>query len=171
MAQYKKDNVTLLITGVNFPQKVEEYHLMNTQKKALTDKMENLKANLKAYIQKNGVKNSDTGTFMIETQKLIAEERAVKKVIPSLDKVIINFANRPEIISEVVKVTTYLDEEALEKLLSQDIISTQDIENICDINTSYAFYVTQKEEMPEAERSTFTSAVAQRRKPVLRPRT
>jgi len=169
MPKVKKDNVKHLITGVNFSQKVDEYHLMNTQKKALENNMDKLKSSLKAYVQKAGTKN-DTGSFIIETKNLVIEERAVKKIEPSLEKVIAQFAHKPEVISEVVKVRTYLDEEALERLLEQGTITAEEVESICDITTNYSFYVTPKEEIPEVLKSSVSSAAALRRKPMLKPK-
>jgi hypothetical protein len=140
---------------------------MNTRKKTLEKSMEMLKSNLKAYVSEYGAKNSDTGSSVIESDNLVIENRAVKKVTPSYDKAKKVFEKRSSVMMGITQIHYSIDQEALARLVDEGRITAQEVEDICDMSTSYSFYVIEKKAQPEIEQGSF-STTAQRRKPVLK---
>ncbi len=134
---------------------VAEYRELTKKESMIKKRKTELSALIKDYAQENGVKN-DSGSFYCENENYTYGSMAKKSV--TLDKVKAEvFFKAKNLWDRVIKTVVTIDEDAVEKLVSEGEVTNEELESICEIKVSYAVDVKEKkreetvEEMPEIQ--------------------
>lgn len=131
---------------------LREYNDVREQEKFIKKRKEELSKEIKEYVTKNGSKDSK-GSYYSENDKFVYGSQAKKSIKINEDKAKSYFESRG-LINEVMSTIEIVDEEKIEHLIAQGILSPEDIENIVDIKVSYSLDVKVKEDIVEVETAT-----------------
>ena len=140
---------------------VQEYTDLSKQEKAIKKRKDELAKYIKEHAQQNGVKDSNGSSYM-SNDRFVFGSQARKSI--KLNQVRAKeFLLSQGLYEQVVEVKESINEDKVEQLLQQGLITTDDLEAIVDVKVTYAIDVKEKEveqspeEMPEVqviERST-----------------
>lgn len=136
---------------MNIEAKVEEYAKLREQAKAIKKRMEMLSEDIKEYAGTHGVKD-DSGSFYCDSDKFVYGKQARKSVNFIEDKAIAYLKGRG--LVDAVKTKEYIDNEVVDRYVSEGVITFNDLQSIVTTKTSYAIDVKVKEVMPEVEEVT-----------------
>ena len=137
---------------------VQEYMDLSKQEKAIKKRKEELAKRIKEHAQTNGVKDSN-GSSYLSTDRFVFGSQARKSIKLNQDRAR-DFLLSKGLYERVVEVKESVNEDKLEQLLAEDLITTEDLEMLVDVKVTYAIDVKEREveeEMPEVqvvERST-----------------
>ena len=140
---------------------VQEYTDLSKQEKAIKKRKDELAKYIKEHAQQNGVKDSNGSSYM-SNDRFVFGSQARKSIKLNQDRAK-EFLLSQGLYEQVVEVKESINEDKVEQLLQQGLITTDDLEAIVDVKVTYAIDVKEKEieqtpeEMPEVqviERST-----------------
>ena len=140
---------------------VQEYTDLSKQEKAIKKRKDELAKYIKEHAQQNGVKDSNGSSYM-SNDRFVFGSQARKSIKLNQDRAK-EFLLSQGLYEQVVEVKESINENKVEQLLQQGLITTDDLEAIVDVKVTYAIDVKEKEveqspeEMPEVqviERST-----------------
>ena len=140
---------------------VQEYTDLSKQEKAIKKRKDELAKYIKEHAQQNGVKDSNGSSYM-SNDRFVFGSQARKSIKLNQDRAK-EFLLSQGLYEQVVEVKESINEDKVEQLLQQGLITTDDLEAIVDAKVTYAIDVKEKEveqtpeEMPEVqviERST-----------------
>lgn len=134
-----------------------EYAEVSAQIKQLEERKKFLSEKIKNGAEQYGVKD-DKGSFYFENDKFIFGKVAKKTCKINQDKAVSMLEALG--LGDVVDVITtkVVNENNLEKAVSEGRISLNTVNEFTDISTSYSVSVKEKVEMPEVEQSTLKAA-------------
>ena len=124
------------------------------QRLEITKKEEAAKKELAEYIDKN-MKADEKGhrfmRFMYEDKPMMVIRQARKSVSVSIEKMKEYFAS--DILSRVIKETMIesIDEQALEELVQEEVISMEELEAVTEVKTTYATVISEEKKDDESE--------------------
>lgn len=127
-----------------------EYDSLRVQKKTIEDRMKVLSDQIKAYAEKNGVKD-DKGSFYAEDEQYVYGKQCKKSVSFDLEKALAFFKEHG--YTECIDTVEVINEDAVEGLINTGDISFEDLESITNTKVSYAIDIKKKEEMPVVEQT------------------
>ena len=137
---------------------VQEYTDLSKQEKAIKKRKDELAKYIKEHAQQNGVKDSNGSSYM-SNDRFVLGSQARKSIKLNQDRAK-EFLLSQGVYEQVVEVKESINEDKVEQLLQQGLITTDDLEAIVDVKVTYAIDVKEREveeEMPEVqvvERST-----------------
>ena len=140
---------------------VQEYTDLSKQEKAIKKRKDELAKYIKEHAQQNGVKDSNGSSYM-SNDRFVFGSQARKSIKLNQDRAK-EFLLSQGLYEQVVEVKESINEDKVEQLLQQGLITTDDLEAIVEVKVTYAIDVKEKEveqtpeEMPEVqviERST-----------------
>lgn len=133
---------------------VQEYMDLSKQEKAIKKRKDELAKRIKEHAQQNGVKDSNGSSYM-SNERFVFGSQARKSIKLNQDRAK-EFLLSQGLYEQVVEVKETINENKVEQLLSEGLITTDDLEAIVDVKVTYAIDVKEKEveqpeEMPEVE--------------------
>lgn len=134
---------------------VQEYTDLSKQEKAIKKRKDELAKYIKEHAQQNGVKDSNGSSYM-SNDRFVFGSQARKSIKLNQERAK-EFLLAQGLYEQVVEVKESINENKVEQLLSQGLITTTDLESIVDIKVTYAIDVKEKEmeqtseEMPEVQ--------------------
>lgn len=134
---------------------VQEYTDLSKQEKAIKKRKDELAKYIKEHAQQNGVKDSNGSSYM-SNDRFVFGSQARKSIKLNQERAK-EFLLAQGLYEQVVEVKESINEDKVEQLLSQGLITTTDLESIVDIKVTYAIDVKEKEmeqtseEMPEVQ--------------------
>ena len=140
---------------------VQEYTDLSKQEKAIKKRKDELAKYIKEHAQQNGVKDSNGSSYM-SNDRFVFGSQARKSIKLNQDRAK-EFLLSQGLYEQVVEVKESINEDKVEQLLQQGLITTDDLEAIVDVKVTSAIDVKEREveqtpeEMPEVqviERST-----------------
>ena len=126
---------------------LREYAEIREKEKVLRERKEQLSKYIKEYVSTNGSKDSK-GSYYSENEKFVYGSQAKKSIKINEDKAK-NFFSDKGLLDKVLTTVEQVDETKIEQLISEGLISPEDIEQIVDIKVSYSLDVKVKEEVAE----------------------
>lgn len=151
-------------TVIPIRQALIEYDRLREETKRIKGRMDVLSKTIKDYAEANGTKN-DGGSFYAETDEFIFGKQAKKSVSFDEKKAIDFFEDKG--LSDCVELVKRINEEAVEKAVSDGDITFEELESITTTKVTYAIDVKHKEEMADVEQSEILLAAS--RKPKATP--
>lgn len=142
-----------------------EYERLRDESKRIKSRMDVLSKSIKDYAEKNGTKN-DGGSFYAENDEFVFGKQARKSVSFNEEKAIEFLENKG--LDKCVEVVKKINEEAVEKAVSDGDITFEELESITTTSVTYAIDVKRKEEMSDVEQSEILLAAS--RKPKTTPK-
>lgn len=150
----KKD----IITKNDLVSMAEEYAEISEQIKVLDKRKKELADKIKANSEKFGTKD-DKGSYYFESDEYVTGKVSKKSFS-------INQGRAKEKLTELglwdelkkVVTTETLDEELLEKYVSEGKVSLNTVESFTDVKESFSVSVVKKEEVPEVQQTTLKAA-------------
>lgn len=140
---------------------VQEYTDLSKQEKAIKKRKDELAKYIKEHAQQNGVKDSNGSSYM-SNDRFVFGSQARKSIKLNQERAK-EFLLSRGLYEQVVEVKETINDNKVEQLLNEGLITTDDLEAIVDVKVTYAIDVKEKEveqsseEMPEVqvvERST-----------------
>lgn len=131
---------------------VQEYIELSQQEKAIKKRKEELAKRIKEHAQEHGTKDSNGSSYM-SNDRFVFGSQARKSVKLNQDKAK-DFLLARGLYEQVVEVKETINENRVEQLLVDGLISTDDLETIVDVKVTYAIDVKERvveEEMPEVQ--------------------
>ena len=134
---------------------VQEYTDLSKQEKAIKKRKDELAKYIKEHAQQNGVKDSNGSSYM-SNDRFVFGSQARKSIKLNQDRAK-EFLLSQGLYEQVVEVKESINEDKVEQLLQQGLITTDDLEAIVDVKVTYASDVKEKEveqtpeEMPEVQ--------------------
>ena len=134
---------------------VQEYTDLSKQEKAIKKRKDELAKYIKEHAQQNGVKDSNGSSYM-SNDRFVFGSQARKSIKLNQERAK-EFLLAQGLYEQVVEVKESINEDKVEQLLSQGLITTTDLESIVDIKVTCAIDVKEKEmeqtseEMPEVQ--------------------
>lgn len=147
---------------VNIETLVEEYNTLREEKKRIESRMKTLSEDIKGYAETHGSKD-DKGSFYCDSSSYSFGKVAKKSVSFITDKALSFFKTHN--MHDAIKIVETIDEDAVEKYISDGSLSYSDLESITQTKTTYAVDV-KKKEVVEDEVSETTIPIAASKKPV-----
>ena len=145
--------------------KVQEYYRLREESKTIKSRMDTLAKEIKEYATVNGVKD-DKGSFYCDNGAFMFGQQAKKSVTFVIDKAIEFFKTHG--LVDAVKITEVIDEDAVEKYISEGRVTFDDLESITQTKVTYAIDLKKKEDMPVVEETTVQIAASKKPKPILK---
>lgn len=137
-----------------------EYVALRTQSKTIKSRMDELSAVLKDYAEKSGTK-SDTGSYYVENDEFIIGKQA-KKSVSFITEKALDFLKSKGLAKTCIKTIEQIDEDGVEKSISEGKISYEELESITTTKVTYAVDIKEKSEMPEVEQTEVKSAASRK---------
>lgn len=138
---------------LDFYSLLDEYQTINDKMKILDKRKKEIAKIVKEYASTHGVKNAN-GSMFCENNKYIFGQQAKKTVKMNFERAR-EFFVANKLWDKVREVKEEINEDAVEKLVSEGTISVEDLESLVDIKTQYAVSIKEKtietEEQPMAE--------------------
>lgn len=145
---------------------LREYADIREKEKFLKTRKDQLSKEIKEYVTKNGAKDSK-GSYYSESDKFVYGSQAKKSVKINEDKAK-NFFYDRGLLDRVITTVEQVDEEKIEQLIAEGLLSPEDIEEIVDIKVSYSLDLRVKEEVAEIVPTTRENSIKPRGKVTLR---
>ena len=141
-------------TAVEFPVSIEvmlnEYDSLRGQKKTIEDRMKVLSDQIKAYAEKNGVKD-DKGSYYAENEQYVYGKQCKKSVSFNVEKALDFFKENG--YEDCINTVEVINEEAVEAHINEGDISFEELESITTTKVQYAIDIKKKEDMPVVEQT------------------
>lgn len=141
---------------INIEETVREYTSLSEKIKTLETRKKELADRIKKYAQENGVKNT-TGSYLLEDDNFTYGAVARKSVSLNAEKAE-NFFKHMGLWDKVIDVKEVINEDKIEALINEGILSMEDLEEITDIKVTYSVFVEKKkkeedfgEDIPEVQ--------------------
>ena len=131
---------------------VQEYMELSKQEKAIKKRKDELAKRIKEHAQQNGVKDSNGSSYM-SNERFVFGSQARKSIKLNQDRAK-DFLLAQGLYERVVEVKESINEDKVEQLLAENLITPEDLENLVDVKITYAIDVKEREveeEMPEVE--------------------
>lgn len=141
--------------------KVSEYDKLREEAKTIKNRMDVLAKEIKEYADSNGVKD-DKGSFYCDNGTFMFGKQA-KKSISFIKDTAIKFFKDKKLTKAIVTVEN-IDEDAVEKYISEGKITFDDLESITETKVSYAIDLKKKEELPIIEETKIPMAASKKPK-------
>ena len=144
---------------------VREYNALRTQKSLIEKRMKELGDKIKSYSVDNGVKDQN-GSSSIQEGGFVFGNMAKKSVKLNQEKAK-SYFSEIGVLDKVIETKYEVSEDKINTLLTEGVITEDDIANVVDMKVSYSISVKEvveeptEEEMPVIETQT-------KKKPVLR---
>lgn len=141
--------------------KLQEYYRLREESKTIKSRMDTLAKEIKEYASKNGTKD-DKGSFYCDNGTFQFGQQAKKSVSFVLDKALEFFKSHG--LTDAVKTTEIIDEEAVERYINEGKLTFDDLESITQTKVTYAIDLKKKEDMPVVEETTVAMAASKKPK-------
>lgn len=131
---------------------VQEYMELSKQEKAIKKRKDELAKRIKEHAQQNGVKDSNGSSYM-SNERFVFGSQARKSIKLNQDRAK-DFLLAQGLYERVVEVKESINEDKVEQLLVENLITPEDLETLVDVKITYAIDVKEREvegEMPEVE--------------------
>lgn len=131
---------------------VQEYMELSKQEKAIKKRKDELAKRIKEHAQQNGVKDSNGSSYM-SNERFVFGSQARKSIKLNQDRAK-DFLLAQGLYERVVEVKESINEDKVEQLLAENLITPEDLETLVDVKITYAIDVKEREveeEMPEVE--------------------
>jgi hypothetical protein len=125
---------------------IDEYSTISEQVKLLEARKKKLSDQIKKFATTQGEKD-EKGSYYAETSKYVYGSVARKSVNLNQEKAL-EFLKENG-LDACIKVTESVDEEAFSKLIEEQVITTEALEELTTIKVVYAISVQKKEEVTE----------------------
>jgi len=122
---------------------VEEYNKLSEQSKLIDSRKKELSKQIKEYAQKEGTKD-DKGSYYSENDNYLFGSVARKSVKLNRERAETLLKSK-KLWKEVVVVVEEIDENKVESLVAEDLISFEELESMTDVKTTYSVLVKPKE--------------------------
>lgn len=133
--------------------KVREYNSLRTQKSLIEKRMKEISEEIKKYSVEHGVKDQN-GSSYIQADGFVYGNMA-KKSVKLNEKKATEYFSALGLLDKVIETKMVISEDKINALLTEGIITEDDITNVVDIKTSYSVTVKEvkqeEEEMPVIE--------------------
>lgn len=133
--------------------KVREYNSLRTQKSLIEKRMKEISEEIKKYSVEHGVKDQN-GSSYIQADGFVYGNMA-KKSVKLNEKKATEYFSALGLLDKVIETKMVVSEDKINALLTEGIITEDDITNVVDIKTSYSVTVKEvkqeEEEMPVIE--------------------
>lgn len=133
--------------------KVREYNSLRTQKSLIEKRMKEISEDIKKYSVEHGVKDQN-GSSYIQADGFVYGNMA-KKSVKLNEKKATEYFSALGLLDKVIETKMVISEDKINALLTEGIITEDDITNVVDIKTSYSVTVKEvkqeEEEMPVIE--------------------
>lgn len=133
--------------------KVREYNSLRTQKSLIEKRMKEISEDIKKYSVEHGVKDQN-GSSYIQADGFVYGNMA-KKSVKLNEKKATEYFSALGLLDKVIETKMVVSEDKINALLTEGIITEDDITNVVDIKTSYSVTVKEvkqeEEEMPVIE--------------------
>ena len=164
MAKNNETKSVSLVNRTNYQKKVTEFALLKEQISVLESKSKPLGEAIKEYVKFTGTK-TDTGGYISDLEEVVVEARSRQKIEFDQQKVIAVLINKPELLSQVVKAVTVIDEDVINKLYENGELTSEEVAQMATVTITHSLHVSKKEEMPEvAQTKTTLTAASTKRK-------
>ena len=151
----KKKTIAMPQPSIN--DMVAEYNTLREENKRIKSRMDVLAKSIKEYATANGVKD-DKGSYYCDNGAYTFGSQAKKSVSFVVDKAISFLKTNG--FYDAIKIKEVIDEDAVERYVSQGDISFEDLERITETKVSYAIDLKKKEDMPVVEETTYAVAAS-----------
>lgn len=131
---------------------INEYLELGKQEKLIKKRKSEISKELKTYAKTEGNKDQN-GSYYKQDGDFIVGNVARKSVRLNQEKALSYFTEL-KLKDRVVDIQETVNEDKVEALLEEGLITPEDLEDLVDISTSYAISVKEvkpEEEMPEVE--------------------
>lgn len=133
--------------------KVREYNSLRTQKSLIEKRMKEISEDIKKYSVEHGVKDQN-GSSYIQADGFVYGNMA-KKSVKLNEKKATEYFSALGLLDKIIETKMVISEDKINALLTEGIITEDDITNVVDIKTSYSVTVKEvkqeEEEMPVIE--------------------
>lgn len=153
--------ISKLASVPSIESKVKEYDGLREESKIIKKRTDDLAKEIKEYAENNGVKD-DKGSFYCDLGGYLFGKQAKKSVSFKKDEAIEFFKTKK--LFDAVKIIETIDEDAVEKYISEGNITFEDLESITETKVTYAIDLKKKEDMPEVEEVTLQMAASSKPK-------
>lgn len=126
----------------------KEYSDLSAQIKLMEEKKKFLADKLKVCAEKYGVKD-DKGSYYLESDNFIVGKVARKSI--KLDNDLAVSSLEALGLGDVIDFVKTVNEEKLEKAISESRLSIEDVKSFTKETVSYSVLVKEKQEMPEVD--------------------
>ena len=157
---------------INFPKPepgidamVAEYDALRNQSKTIKSRMDTLAKDIKKYAETHGVKD-DKGSYYCDNGAFQFGQQAKKSVSFVIDKALDFLKSHG--FTDAIKTVETIDEDVIERLVSEGAITFDDLESITETKVTYAIDLKKKEDMPVVEETTVQMAASKKPKPILK---
>ena len=152
----------------NIDSMVSEYDALRSQSKTIKSRMDTLAKDIKKYAETHGVKD-DKGSYYCDNGAFQFGQQAKKSVSFVIDKAIDFLKSHG--FTDAIKTVETIDEDVIERLVSEGAITFDDLESITETKVTYAIDLKKKEDMPVVEETTVAIAASKKpQKPKLSPK-
>lgn len=127
----------------------KEYHENRTLMAQMKKRQDELAKLIKEHAISTGTKDSN-GSHYAETDNFVYGNQAKKSVKLNQERAKAFFLGRG-LYDKVVKVEETVDENKVEQLIVNGELSPEELETVCDIKTTYALVLKEKEVVSEEE--------------------
>lgn len=149
----------------NIDAMVSEYDALRSQSKTIKSRMDTLAKDIKKYAETHGVKD-DKGSYYCDNGAFQFGQQAKKSVSFVIDKALDFLKSHG--FTDAIKTVETIDEDVIERLVSEGAITFEDLESITETKVTYAIDLKKNEDMPVIEETTVPLAAS--KKPKLSPK-
>lgn len=139
---------------------VEEYDRLREEAKQLKKRMDELSKSIKEYAMQMGTQD-DKGSYHCEVANFEFGAQARKSVSFNEEVALAFFKGRK--LNDAIKMVEKIDEEVVEKYVTEGEVSFEELEQITNVKTTYALSIKAKEEMPTIEEVPVQSVASKKR--------
>lgn len=145
-----KTKVQPLFSAEDIGRMGKEYADISAQIKKLEEQKKALADKIKSGAEQFGVQD-DKGSFYLESDSYVMGKVAKKSFKIDQEKAVnvLESMGLGDVVDEVVVKT--VNEDRLQKAVSEKRITLNDVEDFTNVSTSYSVLVKEKEAMPEVE--------------------
>lgn len=129
-------------------QEISRYALLRDQIKSLTKEQEDIKTNLKKYVETNG-KEEESGSVAVNTNvngtEMVVRNMCKRKVVISSDAIDLLKANLPpRILSKVVEQVETIRQDVLFHMIDNGSLDQELSNKLVTVEKSYSFQLVEK---------------------------
>lgn len=137
--------------------KVREYNALRTQKGLIEKRMKEISEDIKKYSMEHGVKDQK-GSSYVQEEGFVYGNMA-KKSVKLNEKKATEYFSAMGLLDKVIETKMVVSEDKINALLTEGVITEDDIANVVDIKTSYSIDIREvkqetEEDMPLIETQT-----------------
>ena len=134
---------------LDFYSLLDEYETINSKIKVLDTRKKEIAKLVKSYASAHGVKNSN-GSMFCENDKYVFGQQAKKTVKLNFERAR-EFFVANKLWDRVKEVKEEINEDKVEELISDGLMTEEDLEGLVDIKTQYAVSIKKKTSSQEEQ--------------------